>query len=69
MEYILIEMNEKALQTLEFNKIIEQLADLAHTPGGKTKCRELTPMTEKAAIQEAHRRLRVLDKNLEQPWK
>ncbi|MDY5482650.1 MAG: endonuclease MutS2 [Clostridium sp.] len=36
-------MNEKALKTLEYNKIIDQLAEYASTEMGKTLCRELHP--------------------------
>ena len=36
-------MNEKALKTLEYNKIIEQLTEYASTEMGKAICRELHP--------------------------
>ena len=36
-------MNEKALKTLEYNKIIDQLTEYASTEMGKTLCRELHP--------------------------
>ena len=48
-------MNKKALQTLEYDKIIEQLAELAQTPGGQKKCRDLVPMTDQADILSAQR--------------
>ena len=36
-------MNQKALKTLEYNKIIAQLEEYASTQIGKTLCRELVP--------------------------
>lgn len=36
-------MNQKALKTLEYNKIITQLEEYASTEMGKTLCRELIP--------------------------
>ena len=36
-------MNQKALKTLEYNKIIRQLEEYASTEMGKTLCRELKP--------------------------
>lgn len=36
-------MNQKALKTLEYNKIISQLEEYASTEMGKTFCRELIP--------------------------
>ena len=46
-------MNEKALTTLEFTKIIAQLETHASTPMGKKLCRELVPMGLIPDIQEA----------------
>jgi DNA mismatch repair protein MutS2 len=46
-------MNKKVLSTLEYDKIILQLTDKADSPPGKALCRELTPGTDLAAIQEA----------------
>ena len=37
-------MNEKALKTLEYDKIISKLTEYAQTPLGTQKCRELLPM-------------------------
>ncbi|MCD8330845.1 MAG: endonuclease MutS2 [Lachnospiraceae bacterium] len=48
-------MNEKACHTLEFTKIKSRLEELAQTPGGKQLCRELTPMTGMAEIQNAQK--------------
>ena len=36
-------MNQKALKTLEYNKIIQQLEEYASTEMGRTLCRELQP--------------------------
>ncbi len=38
-------MNEKALIKLEFNKVIEKLAEKAASEAGKEKCRQLRPST------------------------
>lgn len=46
-------MNKKVLNTLEYNKIVEQLAKLAGSDGGKKLCRSLTPMTDRDEILEA----------------
>lgn len=37
-------MNQKALKTLEFNKIIDMLTTYASTPLGKDMCKQLLPM-------------------------
>lgn len=39
-------MNKKALKTLEFDKIIDKLKNLASTPLGKELCKELVPSTD-----------------------
>ena len=44
-------MNEKALKTLEYNKIIEQLTEYASTEMGKTICRKLHPSCDLAEIR------------------
>ena len=36
-------MNQKALTSLEYPKIIEQLTEKASSPMGKELCRNLTP--------------------------
>ena len=46
-------MNKKVLHTLEYHKIIEMLTDKASSEPGKALCRELTPMTDLAAITQA----------------
>ena len=46
-------MNEKVLQTLEFNKIIQQLSSYATSPLGRQLCEHLTPMTVKDDILTA----------------
>ena len=44
-------MNEKALKSLEFNKIIGRLEDKASSAAGKLLCRELVPLTDPARIR------------------
>lgn len=46
-------MNKKVLNTLEYDKIVEQLAKLAGSDGGKKLCCSLTPMTDRDEILEA----------------
>lgn len=46
-------MNEKVLQTLEYNTIIKRLTDLANSEPGKEMCRALKPMTRLSDIEEA----------------
>ena len=48
-------MNKKSLKTLEYTKIIELLTGFACCPGAKQLCRELLPMTDKAAIEKEQR--------------
>lgn len=48
-------MNEKALHTLEYNKIIEQLVSFASSPSGKEACRKLRPQTDRHWIETAQR--------------
>lgn len=48
-------MNEKALHTLEYNKIIEQLVSFASSPSGKEACRKLRPQTDIHWIETAQR--------------
>lgn len=43
-------MNEKALRTLEYNKIIDKLCSLAGTSTGRELCAGLLPMSDLAAI-------------------
>lgn len=45
-------MNSKVLRTLEFNKIIEQLASYASTEAGQNACRKLAPMYDLPKINE-----------------
>ena len=49
-------MNQKALKTLEYTKIIAQLEELAASEPGKKRCRELTPSTNLEEIRtwQAH---------------
>lgn len=44
-------MNEKALNTLEYDKIIEQLTSYASSPLGKKKCQELKPSVSLREIE------------------
>ncbi len=46
-------MNEKVLKTLEYNKIIQVLADKADSEPGKKLCKELLPSTDLAEIKRA----------------
>ena len=39
-------MNEKVLKTLEFNKIIDKLKELAGSAIGKEKCAQLKPISD-----------------------
>ncbi|RGZ01282.1 endonuclease MutS2 [Clostridium sp. AM58-1XD] len=39
-------MNQKALKTLEYNKIIDQLADYASSTAGRDLCRSLVPSSD-----------------------
>ncbi len=48
-------MNEKALKTLEYFKIIDRLAELAGSELGKEKCRALRPLTDIEKIRELQR--------------
>ena len=43
-------MNQKALKTLEYNKIIDKLVAHASSPTGQEKCRELTPFDDLETI-------------------
>ena len=51
-------MNQKALQILEYHKIIEKLTDKASSAPGKELCRNLLPETDMEAIttNQAHTR-------------
>ena len=48
-------MNEKVLKTLEYDKIIEMLAEKANSAPGKKLCRELVPSTDLEEIQKNQR--------------
>lgn len=48
-------MNQKALHTLEYNKIIETLTEFAYSQAAKDRCRNLLPMTDLAAINLAQK--------------
>lgn len=46
-------MNQKALKTLEFDKIIHRLTEHAASVGAKKKCMELVPVTSLWEIERA----------------
>lgn len=46
-------MNQKALKTLEFDKIIHRLTEHAASVGAKKKCTELVPVTSLWEIERA----------------
>lgn len=48
-------MNQKALKTLEYNKIIEKLAEFAGSSLAKEACRNLEPSTDLYEIQASQR--------------
>ena len=48
-------MNEKALHTLEFDKIVGFLTEYAATPLGKDYCRQLVPLTDIDEIRTRQR--------------
>ncbi len=48
-------MNEKVLQTLEYNKIIDQLVSFASSPSGREFCQNLKPQTDRDWIETTQR--------------
>lgn len=46
-------MNKKVLRVLEYDKIISMLTERAGSEPGKRLCRELAPMTDLSALEEA----------------
>lgn len=48
-------MNAKVLHTLEYDKIIERLTELAVSSSGKEFCRQLTPQTDREWILQTQR--------------
>lgn len=48
-------MNEKALKTLEYYKVIEKLLEYSSTPLGQDRCKNLVPMEEYEDIVKAQR--------------
>ncbi len=48
-------MNQKALHTLEYDKIIETLTGYAYSAAAKEQCQNLLPMADVSAIREAQR--------------
>lgn len=45
-------MNEKVFKTLEYHKILEQLAEFAFSDAAKERCLSLVPLTDRAAIEQ-----------------
>lgn len=45
-------MNEKVLQTLEYNKILDQLTEHAYSSDAKQRCKTLRPITDRAVIEQ-----------------
>lgn len=48
-------MNAKVLQTLEYNKIIDQLVSFASSPSGREFCLNLKPQTDRNRIEMSQR--------------
>lgn len=48
-------MNDKALKTLEYNKIIDKLSELAGTSSGRELCTRLLPQTDPSVIAKLQR--------------
>ncbi len=48
-------MNNKALQTLEYDKIIQKLVSYASSPMGKARCESLLPSTDLSEIKHLQR--------------
>lgn len=59
-------MNSKALKTLEYTKIIEKLTELASSPLGREKCRNLEPSCD---INEIRRLQKETSDALARLWK
>ena len=59
MERLYINMNSKVLQTLEYSKIIERLADKATSSPGRELCQNLIPDTDIEVI--THNQLETAD--------
>ena len=51
-------MNEKALKTLEYDKIIDRLESYASSPMGKKMCRELLPSADYQEVIKAQEETR-----------
>ena len=48
-------MNPNALRTLEFDRIVEAVADLAVTPTGHEQLADLQPLTDAAQVLAAQK--------------
>ena len=51
----MVSVNERALRTLEYGKIIERLQHYAGSEPGRKLCAELKPFTELSKIEELQR--------------
>jgi DNA mismatch repair protein MutS2 len=51
----MVSVNERALRTLEYGKIIERLQQYAGSEPGRKLCADLKPQTELAKIEELQR--------------
>lgn len=56
-------MNKKVLKTLEFNKIVEKLADYASSPIGKELCEQTLPLSDINEITKNRRKPLTLFKD------
>lgn len=59
-------MNNKVLKTLEYNKIIELLTEHASSPGGKSLCQSLVPMS---SLEDINMALTQTSDALNRVWK
>ena len=62
-------MNQKVLQTLEFDKIINILTGYATTELGKLMCDQFKPMTEEADILNAQDQTQDALTRIYKTWK
>ena len=58
-------MNKKVLKTLEFNKIVEKLADYASSPIGKELCEQTLPLSD---INEITKKQKETSDALQRLW-
>ena len=48
-------MNSKVLTTLEFNKIVQKLSDIAGSSAAKKMCEDLQPMSDLSEVKKAQK--------------